>query len=344
MLFPLFCGVSIGGEPDWPQVSRIRQEKVLRIAHWCKDEPPYCFLDEQGKLAGIGIAFARDMARQLGAEPEFIPCETPGAVVDAIAEKRADISATWLTMNVTRAGRVFFSQPVVTFRLSLLVSTRRDMQEGLLLDQDAIQSAHERLPFGALKGHSHVDMLHAHYPGATVVEYEDLPDVIDALLDGSLYAFMSDELFVRRILRMNPELSLDISAVALDGTRDSLAIAVRPDAPDLVAWINVYVQTELVFLTPEFLLTDPMTLTASPSRLFTLADMGRPLENTYLPAEPEAMAEPEFQEDLSAKRPVLVLSLLAGVCAAGYLILLFMFPRRPPMRANNETPEKHHDD
>ena len=66
---------------------------------------------------------------------------------------------------------------------------------------------------------------------------------------GEIFAVLSDDYFLTRHIRQNPGAAVNLEILVLEDLHDSIAVAVRPDSPHLVAWLNVYLRSRNMPLT-----------------------------------------------------------------------------------------------
>jgi len=70
--------------------------------------PPFNFFNEQNQLVGFEIDFAREMAKRMGYEAEFITSEWSGILTSLLA-KKYDVIIASMTITPKRAEKVNFS-------------------------------------------------------------------------------------------------------------------------------------------------------------------------------------------------------------------------------------------
>jgi polar amino acid transport system substrate-binding protein len=72
-----------------------------------------------GQPGGVAAELARELGRRLGVEVDFIAYDSPGEVVDALSEGKADIC--FLAVEPARAERIDFTAPYVLIESTYLV-------------------------------------------------------------------------------------------------------------------------------------------------------------------------------------------------------------------------------
>jgi polar amino acid transport system substrate-binding protein len=89
-----------------------------------------------GEPGGVTAALARDLARRLGAELEFIDYDSPGVVVDAIAAGEADIC--FLAIEPKRREVIDFSAPYVLIESNYVARTDGPFRTSDDVDRDGV--------------------------------------------------------------------------------------------------------------------------------------------------------------------------------------------------------------
>ena len=92
--------------------------------------------DEQGQPKGISAELAKELARELGIELEWVTFDAAGKVFASIDDNCWDIA--FLAIDPLRAEKIIFSQPYVTIAGTYLVSSDAPYQQVAELDQDGV--------------------------------------------------------------------------------------------------------------------------------------------------------------------------------------------------------------
>jgi Na+/H+-dicarboxylate symporter/ABC-type amino acid transport substrate-binding protein len=100
-------------------LEKILETKVLRVGY-NPTIPPFCFYNVDGNVVGYDIAFAYELAYDLGCRLEFVPLR-----YDQLAEELNsglyDIGMSAITINEQRLKQLLFTRPYITPRLVFLV-------------------------------------------------------------------------------------------------------------------------------------------------------------------------------------------------------------------------------
>lgn len=105
MILGLICGTAYGKDISLEEV----KEKGYFIVGLDATFAPMGFRDENGELVGFDIDLAKEVAKRMGVEVKFKPCEWDGIIFDLRSKK---IDMVWNGMSITeqRKKQVAFSE------------------------------------------------------------------------------------------------------------------------------------------------------------------------------------------------------------------------------------------
>lgn len=246
-------GLKAGAQEFPPDIQRIMKHQKITVAMLAVDYPPMLMTGIDGRPQGFDVQLARDIATALGVEVEFIRTSpTFDGVVQQVAAKEADLGLSLLSITPARAKRVYFSDPYVTLHLALLVNRRLELIEQKKFPKQGIK--HTAAGIGAVRGSTYVPAVRKNFPRATLKEFDSFAAEVAAVQKGEILAFLDEDIVIEGYLLENPGAALDLEIQVFKNLPDFIGIAVRPDSPHLLSWINVYLLTEGLHLTTsEFL-------------------------------------------------------------------------------------------
>ena len=228
-----------------PDIARIKQRGELVVAMHYEDVPLFCMHDSNNELVGIDIEIAQDIAKKLGVKLVLNrDSKTFDEIVQAVANRKADIGLSSLSDTLERATIVSFTTPYWSLRQALLInrlklSAYKDHPDfkkiDFLLDQSGIE-------IGVLKGSSYVDFAKKLFPSATIVSYDSLTQGIEDTKKAELLAFLYDEVEIMNWNKTHPEDSLFLKTDFITQTEDTLAIAVHWQDSHLLDWLNLFIR------------------------------------------------------------------------------------------------------
>ena len=238
-----------------PDIERIINRGKLIVAMHSEDAPPFFMNDEKGRLYGFDVKLAKDIGEKLGVEVEFKrEADTYDGVVDMIARREADIAISYLSKTLDRSMRVRFTEPYITTNLALLVNrlmaAKKKMGKSM---SEILEDMDEKI--GVLAASSHIGYVEELFPRAVMKTYKAFdPYIVDAVLKGKVFAGFFDEAEIKRVIRKNPELSLQLKMVILKDIQDPISIAVPWDSMHLLSWLNFYLSSIKLDLTADSIL------------------------------------------------------------------------------------------
>jgi len=260
-IVPLFIVFALGFQPakaDDPQVfsdiQRIIKAGVLRVAMLGKDVPPLIMTKADGELSGTEPNLARDLAQRLGVEVEFIrSMDTYDDVVDMVARKEADIAVSYLTGGVQRGLYVLFSQPYIQqsgrlfYNRAQFAKLRRDYDIDDLQAIDNLPAASE-LVVGVEAGSVNQTILARDFPHVQLKTFGSLDEIMAAVRAGDIFAGLHGSLHTHFFMRRHPATAIYIAIDSNIRLPSDIRIAVRPDAPNLLRWIDLYLANHVGML------------------------------------------------------------------------------------------------
>ena len=241
-LLGAFCEMTIAQDYP-PDIRKITDRGKLIVAIYHQDMPPFFMRDSEGRLYGVDIRLAEDIAAKLGVKVEYNRNPTTfNEVVDTVARHEADMGMGSLSCTLERAKRVSFTKPYIILHQGLLINrvaaARQKHGSGIM---DILQVPDTAI--GVQGETSHAASARERFPRAVIREYPEREDATDAVLKGEVVATFDDEVEVRKLIAAKPEVALDLQTVVLKDTSDPIAIAVPWDSANLLSWLNLYLDS-----------------------------------------------------------------------------------------------------
>ncbi len=230
--------------PMAPDIKRILDRGRLRVALAAVEAPPFIVTGADGALGGSDIDLARGMAKALGVAVAFDRRALSGNdVIELVARHEADLAISRLSETLERAMRVRFSRPYLVLHQALLLNRLRFAQIAEGREPiDVVRGGDTAV--AVVSGTAYVDYARRLLPRARLREYPRWePDLIDAVLHGEIAAAYGDELEVKRALTARPEAPLQLRLAMLGDTRDPIGVALPWDSTQLLAWVDLYLET-----------------------------------------------------------------------------------------------------
>jgi len=235
-----------------PEIRKIRDRGQLIVALTNFDSPPFYYARKKSPsdsgpavIDGYDIQLAKQIAHDL--EVELVLNRQAGdfnKVVDFVMTNDVDLAISKLSLTVKRAVGVLFSRPTIELRHALLANrvSIAKMANGKEV-QDVIN---RQFPgtIGVIADSSFVDTARQLFPSATLQELKTWDNVVDAVNAGAVDIAYRDELEIKRIMRLRPELHLNVRSVLISDRKDLIAVAMPYQSGQLASLVNVILQKE----------------------------------------------------------------------------------------------------
>ncbi len=244
-------------ETSFADLDRIIGAGRLVVALPALERPPYVVDVEGQEPQGVDAWLARQLAAALEVELQLDRTATSSdELVDLAAAGTADLALGGILVTARRALQVRFSRTYIREAPSLLLHRRDSMPfhstcptlaeiTGLLAEPDQV---------ALQKGSQTEAIVRQLAPDAVPKLFDDPLEQFAAVLAGDVLLSIHTEAQSRYLLHQQPSARIQIRS-CLGGARSYLvAIAVRPDAPDLLRWVDTFLEVELIDLTAEELL------------------------------------------------------------------------------------------
>lgn len=238
-------------ESPFPDIQRILDAGVVRVAILARDVPPMIMTDRDGRPAGAEAELARDLAQKLGVEVDFLrSAETYDGVIDQVATKEADLGISFLSSGVARALRVYFSRPYIRqsgrlfYNRAALARIKRDFEIASLREIPG-SAAVSALEIGVLEGSIYQSILEEDFADLRVKYFPSLPELMRAVREDRLFAGVHGGLQIDYFMHRHPSTAIYVAVDPELRRPSDISIAIRPDAPGLLQWVNVYLATNV---------------------------------------------------------------------------------------------------
>lgn len=234
------------GSP-FPDIQRILENKKLVVAILAADVPPMIMTNEAGQPMGFDVDLAEDISWKLGVAIEFVrTADTFDGVVRIVARRQADIAVSFLSRSAERAKQVYFTDPYVK-QGGLIIYNRvgwSELREKFPWLKEIRQipgtEAATNVEVGVQKGSIYAARFARDLPQIRTRTYDTFPEMVAAVKDGKIFAAYHGEIQIQYYMREHPETNIRVGIDPLVRNPSNISIAVRPDAPNLLHWLNIY--------------------------------------------------------------------------------------------------------
>jgi polar amino acid transport system substrate-binding protein len=226
----------------------------LVVAMTAADFPPFFWTDAAGQLHGYDVDLARDIGKELGVEVKFDrQSPTFDATVDRVAVGAADVVISKLSRTLERARRVRFTNPYAVLHQTLAMNRLVVVKTGGTGDPERFARTLAG-PIGVLAATSYVEYARALFPGAEVIEYATAAELAEAVMSGKVQAAFRDDIEIKKMVLDNPQGALRLQTFVFQDQPDTKGIAVAATSEQLLAWLNLFLETRWQALDADSLL------------------------------------------------------------------------------------------
>ncbi|ACV61839.1 extracellular solute-binding protein family 3 [Desulfofarcimen acetoxidans DSM 771] len=232
--------VSLNDKNVSPDIQKILSRGKLIVGLYCNDQPPFFMLNPQGKLYGMDIALAKDIAAKLGVALEFNrSARTFNELTEMVARGDVDTAISVLSRTLDRAKLISFTKPYVVLHQALLVNRVEAAKKGIE-DYPMDYLKKEDVKIGVKAKTSYVEFARELFPKAHILEYKEWEDVVAALLKGEVIAAVNDENEITQLINKRPNISLYACVYILKDKKDYICMGVSQQNTHLLDWLNTY--------------------------------------------------------------------------------------------------------
>jgi polar amino acid transport system substrate-binding protein len=247
------------GLSSFPDIRQVQERGALRVGLVAKEIPPLLVTRSDGEPSGIEIAMANGLARRLGVRLEFVrTAATHDELVAQVAAGEVDVAVSSVTRTVERAKMVRFSRPYLTQSVAVALNRVRALRDNIACPDtpaDAAALAARPDGLGITRGGAYEQALRNQDSKINPVVFDSGKDLYGALETDRLLAGLGGEIELRQLFAEHPAARIKLKLCLVGEQKDRIAIAVRPDAPNLAAWIDIVLENVGLQLKPSGIFT-----------------------------------------------------------------------------------------
>ena len=213
-------------------LDEIKKSGKIKIGVF-SDKNPFGYVDENGKVQGYDVYFAKRIAKDLlGSEDavDFVYVEAASRV-EYLKSAKVDITLANFTVTDERKEQVDFALPYMKVALGIVSPQKAEIT-------DVNQLKRKKLI--VVKGTTAETYFSKNYPDVTLVKFDEYQEAYDALLDGRGDAFSTDNTEVLAWAKQNKGFVVGVESL---GDIDTIAPAVQKGNTELLNWLNDEIKT-----------------------------------------------------------------------------------------------------
>ena len=212
-------------------LANIKQAKKVRIGIDL-GLPPYGMIDDKVQPTGVDVEVARKLAADLGVELEIVS-STGASRVPNLQTNKADLIISTLSITPERAKVIDFSVPYMP--IQTIVFAPKSVSISSMADLAGKNVATSR-------GTGMDTQLTREAKGANLVRYEDDATLITAAVTGQADIIGGTGAHLATVTDKNPGRQMERKFVMMNF---QAAVGLRKNEPELLAWVNGWVKTNL---------------------------------------------------------------------------------------------------
>ena len=213
-------------------LDEIKKSGKIKIGVF-SDKNPFGYVDENGKVQGYDVYFAKRIAKDLlGSEDavDFVYVEAASRV-EYLKSAKVDITLANFTVTDERKEQVDFALTYMKVALGIVSPQKAEIT-------DVNQLKGKKLI--VVKGTTAETYFSKNYPDVTLVKFDEYQEAYDALLDGRGDAFSTDNTEVLAWAKQNKGFVVGVESL---GDIDTIAPAVQKGNTELLNWLNDEIKT-----------------------------------------------------------------------------------------------------
>jgi Na+/H+-dicarboxylate symporter/ABC-type amino acid transport substrate-binding protein len=210
---------------------RIMTTKTLRVGYTPKCAP-FCFLNIDGSVVGYDIAFAYELAYDLGCQLELVPLSYPN-LIDELNNRSYDIAMSAVTINEPRLKALTFTESYMTPRLCFVVPEKLRKRFATI---DSINE-NSKIQIAVLKGSSFEAVAKELFPSKKLIPLNDYED-FDPKSDYVALLWEEQEAIAWSLCHRNYRIVFPQSPMGFD----TLSYAIRNDSPRFIHYLDQWLE------------------------------------------------------------------------------------------------------
>lgn len=226
------CGDKTNSQNDQTSsIEQIKKNDVIRVGVFA-DNPPFGYVDSQGKNQGFDIAIAKHIAKDLLGDEnkiEYVVTEAANRV-EFLKSDKVDVVLASFSVTPERKEVVDFAEPYLKASLGVASSQKNPINSVADLENKTLI---------VNKGSSSDSYFTKNYPKVKLLKFEQNTDAFNALKDGRGDAISQDSTYALAWAAQNPGYVVGIPQI---GNEDFIAPAVRKGNVELLNWLNTEIK------------------------------------------------------------------------------------------------------
>ncbi len=209
---------------------------------------------EDGSLYGLDITIARNLAAALNVSLEFNrEVDHYNKFAEFLGQGKFDLVISKYSKTYKRATKILFSVSYFEFRQGLLIR-KKFLAQSKIQDFPYVYLRTNNFTVGIRQKTSYVEYAQAIFNNADIIE-DTWDNLVLAIVEDKVDALFRDEYTLVKLVKNNPSLALYTNLYAINDKKDSLAIAVSHNSPNLRVFVNMFLESNNILYGVKDLIT-----------------------------------------------------------------------------------------
>lgn len=235
--------VSINKENLLPGLKKIVEKGTLTVAMINDEIPVFCETQSDGSVAGIDVNLAQELANSLGVTLTIIrESNTYDELTDLLVKGAVDLVISTYSLTTERAACVSISNPYLTTRIGVMVN-KQELVKNRIEKNPIDYMKSNNIKLAAKRSSSHINILSSVFPKAQIVEMNSYDDMCNAVKNGDIFGYLCNEVRFLYNYYTDARAHLYTQVFTFSDALDNYCVGVIPNNPDLLSFVNSYVDT-----------------------------------------------------------------------------------------------------
>ena len=230
-----------------PDIKTIKDRGQLIVGMTTFDSPPFYYASKKDgadpsapALKGCDVQLANDLAQVL--DVKLVLDRRASAfngVIDSVVSESVDLAISKLSMTARRAISVRFTLPIIELRHALLVNRISLAKMAVDGNVKSVINRNFAGQIGVIANSSYAEIAKQVFTKASRREFGSWEEIVDAVDRGLVDLAYRDELEIKKVMHLRPELHLTVRSVLITDFHDPIAVAVPVGKSQLLSLVNV---------------------------------------------------------------------------------------------------------
>lgn len=194
---------------------------------------------------GLDVEMGRQIAAAMQVAPVFVRSgKTFDDAVQQVATGQADLALCKLSRTLRRGRIIRYARPYAELNHGLIANRVRFARLANGREGDEVVRDF-RGELGVIAHSAFAEFAATSFPKASIREFDNWASMIEAVRAEAIDMAYRDDFEIKKLLVDDPSLTVVARSITLTDRTDTLAIGVRPDAPHLASFADLFLDLAL---------------------------------------------------------------------------------------------------